>query len=145
MMAPSISQTHRAVRQLPRQYFLDWWNSIEKATYRRQTPNIKADLSKLPELEVPRKQLRFLLAARTNHGDFATYHERFHHHNTILECPCGREKTPTYIFYCRKIPPALRARLTPEPEKAIARYLSEQYEVFLRIAEVYFNRICRAY
>jgi hypothetical protein len=102
---------------------------------------LPAELRKLPELALPRRLLGYLLAARSHHGDFADYHERFHPGQATLECPCGRQKSPTQLFYCRKVPRHLRARLTPDPEAAIGRFLGRSYKVYLRIADFYYTKI----
>lgn len=56
---------------------------------------------KPPELELPRWLLHRLIAARTGHGDFASYHRRFRHEDAILECVCGQETSPTHFVRCR--------------------------------------------
>ena len=53
-----------------------------------------------PELSFPRASLGRLLAARSGHGDFAHYHERFNHENTLLSCSCGQRKTPYHFYHC---------------------------------------------
>ncbi|KAI9037346.1 uncharacterized protein KD926_000633 [Aspergillus affinis] len=40
------------------------------------------------ELKLPRPFLARILAARTGHGDFAAYHERFNHEDAYLFCRC---------------------------------------------------------
>jgi len=58
--------------------------------------------SKDPELlRLDRRALGHILAARTQHGDFAAYHERFHHSNFTRNCSCGRPKSPLHFFYCK--------------------------------------------
>jgi len=42
-----------------------------------------------------------VLAARSAHGDFADYHERFAH-ETELTCQCGKRKSPLHIWACSK-------------------------------------------
>ncbi|CEJ82402.1 hypothetical protein VHEMI02468 [[Torrubiella] hemipterigena] len=95
-LTPSVAQRQREIRALLPHLFRTWWESVEKRTY--QSLGLTADLSKLPELDIPRQLLRHLLAARSHHGDFAVYYQRFHHDNATLECPCGHEKTPTHLF-----------------------------------------------
>ena len=53
-----------------------------------------------PELSLPRASLGRLLAARSGHGDFANYHERFNHENALLSCSCGQRKTPDHFYHC---------------------------------------------
>lgn len=141
-LTASVSQRRREARAKLALLFREWWEGVDKHTYLDRKIDLKGDLLKLPELEMPRSQLRHLLAARTTHGDFADYHIRFHHHDASLECSCGRERSPTHLFYCRKVPVGLRARLTPDAQSAIGRFLGSQYKVFNRIADVYFKHIC---
>ncbi|KAJ3495022.1 hypothetical protein NLG97_g3691 [Lecanicillium saksenae] len=125
---PSVSYRKR---QMKKQITIDhraWWASVERTEY--QKFGLNAELKKLPELSLPRRALSHLLTARSQHGDFAEYHERFHPGQATLECPCGRQKSPTHIFYCRKIPGHLRVRLTPDPETAIGKFLGRSYKVY---------------
>ena len=62
--------------------------------------------SRKVELSLPRHALSRLLAARSGHGDFAAYHERFNHADYTGSCSCNRLKTPYHFFYC----PAVRKR-----------------------------------
>jgi hypothetical protein len=52
------------------------------------------------ELKLPRPLLARILAARTGHGDFAGYHERFNHEDAHLLCCCGVRKSPIHFFFC---------------------------------------------
>ena len=54
------------------------------------------------ELSLNRGALGRILAARSQHGDFAAYHERFNHQDATLDCSCGKPKTPLHFFFCRK-------------------------------------------
>ena len=49
--------------------------------------------AKTKELLLPRFILGKTLAARTGHGDFADYHERFNHEDASLHCRCGARYT----------------------------------------------------
>ena len=53
------------------------------------------------ELLLQRASLGRILAARTQHGDFAAYHNRFNHLNATLDCSCGYPKSPLHFFFCR--------------------------------------------
>ena len=60
-------------------------------------------LEKRPsELLLPRAALGRLLAARSGHGDFAEYHERFKHENALLTCSCSHRKEPSHFYHCRE-------------------------------------------
>jgi hypothetical protein len=74
---------------------------------------LKVNLGTPRELKVPRTFLARLLAARTGHGDYADYHERFGHDDAEIICTCERRKHPVHIFYCRKVWPTVRPRLGP--------------------------------
>ncbi|KAK9443865.1 putative RNA-directed DNA polymerase from transposon BS, partial [Metarhizium brunneum] len=103
---PSVSYRRRQVKGQIAVDYQQWWQGAEKAGY--SSLGLPAELRKLPELALPRRLLGYLLAARSHHGDFADYHKRFHPGQATLECPCGRQKSPTHLFYCRKVPHHLR-------------------------------------
>lgn len=81
------------------QRFESYWAENAPQQYR----DLSITLDRHPhELSLPRATLGRLLAARTGHGDFAQYHERFKHEDAKLECSCGGLKTPHHFYYCRK-------------------------------------------
>jgi len=53
------------------------------------------------ELHFKRAALGRILAARSQHGDFAVYHQCFNHNNATLNCSCGWPKSPLHFFYCK--------------------------------------------
>ncbi|TQV90123.1 endonuclease/reverse transcriptase [Cordyceps javanica] len=136
---PSVSYRKRRMKKQITNDYRAWWASVERTEY--QKLGLSAELKKLPELSLPRRVLGYLLTARSQHGDFAEYHERFHPGEATLECPCGRQKSPTHLFYCRKIPRHLRVRLTPDPETATGKFLGRSYKVYVRIADFYYSKI----
>ncbi|KAJ3478790.1 hypothetical protein NLG97_g8480 [Lecanicillium saksenae] len=138
---PSVSYRKRRTKKQISIDFRAWWASVERTEYSKL--GLQAELKKLPELSLPRRLLGYLLTARSQHGDFAEYHERFHPGQATLECPCGRLKSPTHLFYCRKIPGHLRVRLAPDPETAIGKFLGRSYKVYVRIADFYYSKINR--
>ncbi|KAJ3499544.1 hypothetical protein NLG97_g236 [Lecanicillium saksenae] len=140
---PTVSYCKRQMRRLLPLAFQRWWETVDRESYHGL--QLKAELKKLPELTLQRRQLGYLLAARTHHGDFADYHERFHHEDAAINCPCGRRKSPTHLFYCRKIPRSLRPRLSPEPEAAIRRYLGRSFQTFVKLADFYYSKINKRY
>jgi ribonuclease HI len=77
-----------------------YWGGCMPTRYRRLQVQVVEGLPK--ELHLPRKALGRLLAARSGHGDFAEYHERFDHADALLYCSCGVEKAPEHFFSCRK-------------------------------------------
>jgi len=140
---PTVSYCKRHLRSVLPTAFQRWWNGVDRESYRGL--QLKAELKKLPELTLQRRQLGYLLAARTHHGDFADYHERFNHEDAEINCPCGRRKSPTHLFYCRKIPRSLRPRLSPEPEAAIKGYLGRSFKTYVKLADFYYSKIDKRY
>ncbi|KAI1004996.1 hypothetical protein K3495_g3222 [Podosphaera aphanis] len=90
----------RGLRNQQLQSLLDsWWQEACPSRYReldllmrRRTP---------PELALPRRLLRELIAARAGHGIFTAYHRRFNFSDAPIECACGEETTPTHFIQCR--------------------------------------------
>ena len=78
----------------------DWWASHAPEQYRLL--GLLCKRRKPPELQLPRRLLHKLLAARTGHSDFVAYHQWFNHQEAILTCSCGREKSPTHFLRCRE-------------------------------------------
>lgn len=97
--------THAAVKQMVMNIRTDlekeWWRIHSPARYKLL--NIKLSIpGKYPsELRLRRKELGELIAARTGHGDFKSYHERFQHEN-FARCTCGGQTAPTHFFFCRE-------------------------------------------
>ena len=55
----------------------------------------------LKELSLKREILGWLIAARSGHGHFAAYHERFgHEEETDLYCTCGQKRAQLHPFSC---------------------------------------------
>ena len=73
------------------------------------------------ELHLPRHHLARVLAARTRHGDFADYHERFNHEDAYIYCQCGARKSPIHFFYCRIV--KRRLPRTPGPPSEAIPFL----------------------
>jgi len=79
--------------------YRSWWSN---ATHRGIIPLPNPKYA--PPPAVSRSVLARILAARSGHGDFAAYHERFNHHDAQIHCRCGARKTPLHFFSCRKAP-----------------------------------------
>ncbi|CEL11958.1 hypothetical protein ASPCAL15081 [Aspergillus calidoustus] len=75
-----------------------YWQTTAPQTYRDLW--ITTYPRRSAELKLPRPLLARILAARTGHGDFAAYHERFKHENAHLLCRCGARKTPFHFLFC---------------------------------------------
>ena len=140
---PSLAHLRRLARQQPRDAFKAWWTTEAPESYRPL--HLEVTTSCPPELMLPRATLHSVLAARSRHGDFADYHERFNHDDARLDCSCGRRKAPEHPFYCRKIPPRLRMRLAPSPAEAIHHAVGKGFEAFVAMTSEssFFQRICQ--
>ena len=56
----------------------------------------------LPELRLKREVQGWLIAARSGHGQFSAYHERFGHEETDTYCVCGQKRAQLHPFSCPK-------------------------------------------
>lgn len=76
-----------------------WWKSAIHVRYSL----LSITTAPVPpeELGLSRSQLGRIIAARTQHGDFADYHERFNHRDAELYCSCGARKAPFHFLFCR--------------------------------------------
>ncbi|PWI64325.1 hypothetical protein PCL_11268 [Purpureocillium lilacinum] len=130
---PTLAHLRRTARQQSRDAFEAWWDASAPDQYKPL--HLKPTTSCPPELELPRPLLHHLLAARSRHGDFADYHERFNHDDARLSCSCGRRKEPSHLFYCRKILPRHRMRLAPSPTAAVNRAIGRDFDKFVKLAK----------
>ena len=62
----------------------------------RPTTNAKS----MPEMNLSREVLGWLIAARTGHGHFADYHDRFGHEEVDVYCRCGQRRSRLHPFSC---------------------------------------------
>jgi ribonuclease HI len=82
--------------------FADWWKKHPKPRHlRRQLDTPKPWVKSKIYKGLNRVSIGRVLAARSAHGDFADYHERFGH-DTELTCQCGRRKSPLHTWTCTK-------------------------------------------
>ena len=51
-----------------------------------------SNVKTMPELKLSREVLGWLIAARSGHGHFADYHERFGHEEADKQCRCGQRR-----------------------------------------------------
>ncbi|RKK17283.1 hypothetical protein BFJ66_g17959 [Fusarium oxysporum f. sp. cepae] len=139
---PTLAYLRRIARQKPKEAFQAWWSTSAPEQYKRL--NLKATTGCSPELSPPRAALHHLLAAKSLHGDFAAYHERFNHDDARLLCSCGRRKAPDHIFYCRKVPPRHRMRLAPSPNAAVNLAVGKDFTKFIDLSKnsAFFGKIC---
>ncbi|KAM4061432.1 endonuclease/exonuclease/phosphatase [Hirsutella rhossiliensis] len=85
---PTLAFLRKTARQRSRIAVQAWWDASAPDKY--QSLTLKFPSGCPPELGLPRTMLHHLLAARTHHGDFADYHERFQHDDACVTCSCGR-------------------------------------------------------
>ncbi|EED20549.1 conserved hypothetical protein [Talaromyces stipitatus ATCC 10500] len=74
------------------------WEKVAPQSY--QDLEITTSPKRPGELQLNRLDLGHVIAARTGHGDFADYHERFNHDDAYLLCRCGARKAPLHFFFC---------------------------------------------
>lgn len=73
------------------------------------------------ELTLPRSIVAHIYAARTGHGDFAAYHERFNHQDALTTCSCGALKSPKHFLQCSL--PSLRIPKIPRSSGDASKFL----------------------
>ena len=96
----TIARAKRALEERYQENLVAYWNL--HAPRRYKDLEIRMVFKASPELlNLPRRSLGMLLAARSGHGDFAAYHRRFNHTKAELHCSCGQEKAPEHPFFCR--------------------------------------------
>jgi ribonuclease HI len=142
---PTLAYLRKVARQKPKEAFETWWTTSVPEQYKRL--NLKATIRCPPELSLPRAALHHLLAARSLHGDFAAYHERFNHDDARVTCSCGRRKAPDHVFYCRKVPRRCRIRLVPSPTAAVNLAIGRNFDKYIKLTKssAFFERICTRY
>ncbi|RKK08478.1 hypothetical protein BFJ66_g17778 [Fusarium oxysporum f. sp. cepae] len=140
---PTLAYLRKVARQKPKEAFKTWWTTSVPEQYKRL--NLKATIRCPPELSLPRAA--HLLAARSLHGDFAAYHERFNHNDARVTCSCGRRKAPDHVFYCRKVPRRCRIRLVPSPTAAVNLAIGRNFDKYIKLTKssAFFERICTRY
>lgn len=102
-LQPTTSGVRSQARMWKRSAAEIWWAQKEpNLSERYKRWELRYKLGPLKELDLPRATLHRLLAARSGHGDFKWYHVKYKHEDAILDCTCGRAKTPSHIVFCRK-------------------------------------------
>ncbi|EED12151.1 conserved hypothetical protein [Talaromyces stipitatus ATCC 10500] len=97
------------------------------------------------ELQLTRLDLGHMIAARTGHGDFADYHERFNHDDAHLLCRCGARKAPLHFFFCHIA--KRRAPRPPGPPSEVIPFLLGTTKAAQKLAiwlaeTLFFEDIC---
>lgn len=137
---PTVAWVKRHLRSKNKQEFQEWWEAQREPRYRKVD---SFSVVKPCLVSFKRATLHRLLAARSGHGDFASYHERFGHTDSNNHCSCGERKTPQHVFFCRR----LRGhRLLPRhaPRAVYIQYLGEESEEWASFVEDsgFFTSIC---
>ena len=96
----TMAAIKRKVTSLQESNVKKWWQKNAPEQY--STLGLHMRRRKPPELQLPRQLHHTLVAARTGHGDFASYHRRFNHPDANLICICGMDKQPTHFLRCRE-------------------------------------------
>ncbi len=100
----SVSSAKRKIRRIKD---VNWQSEWEKSAFSgaAQTyvelglkPTSRA--KSLPELKLEREVQGWLIAARSGHGHFSAYHERFGHEGTDSNCLCGQKRSQLHPFSC---------------------------------------------
>ncbi|KAL7754822.1 hypothetical protein ACKLNR_015162 [Fusarium oxysporum f. sp. zingiberi] len=149
---PSISATYaaakRKIRETRDRHFRDWWQEALPRHRSYHALDLKTATLKCPrELSLSRGTLHHLLACRSTHGDFQSYHRRFNHKDAT-KCTCGRIKTPEHLVFCRKVQ-RLRSQwpqLKKEPQNDREYWTElirqpERFAAFLEMTRFY-EKIC---
>ena len=124
-----------------RQQLVDeWWAKACPARYRDL--DLLMRRRKPPELALPKQLLHKLIAARSGHGDFASYHRRFKHADACMNCACGLETSPTHFIRCRLHASQMRKLRKGETMNAFISQLLgpkclEKFTEFVRITECF--------
>jgi ribonuclease HI len=95
---PTLCWEKTKVTNLFREDQKKWWQEFGPESYKAL--DIEPTVGPPKELQLPRWALGKLVAARSGHGDFPSYHERFGHRVFNPNCSCGRPKSPTHFFFC---------------------------------------------
>lgn len=88
----------------------EYWELHAPQSY--QDLEIKFRLGCPAELSLPRQHVAHIYAARSGHGDFASYHTRFNHDSAHKTCCCGKLKSARHFLYRR-----LATLRLPKPPK----------------------------
>lgn len=140
---PTAAWVSRQSREITRASLRAW--ALENLPTLYQAAGLEFTSRGPEELRAPRGLLHHLLAARTGHGDYAEYHQRFNHEGATLECSCGKLKHRFHVFYCRKVPPNLRIRLGPRAMERIATTIGpKHFDKFIELIKEgkFFDKIC---
>ncbi|KAM5529456.1 reverse transcriptase domain protein [Fusarium oxysporum f. sp. phaseoli] len=142
---PTLAYLRRIARQKPKEAFETWWSTSAPEQYKGL--NLKATTGCPPELSLPRAALHHLLAARTLHGDFAAYHERFDHGDAHLVCSCNRRKATRSYLLLHKGTAAPSDEARTSPNGAVNLAIGRDFTKFIELSKesAFFGKICPRY
>ncbi len=130
----TFASLSRFVRERAVELAASWW---QKHGHKHHADlNLKMTRKRPPELALPRWAYHRLIAARTGHGDFANYHERFKHEDIDGKCECGRERRPWHFAECRPALQRWRSEKREPPPKAREMLAENGWEKFLEFVTV---------
>ncbi|EED15698.1 reverse transcriptase, putative [Talaromyces stipitatus ATCC 10500] len=95
------------------------WEKVAPQSY--QDLEITTSPKRPGELQLNRLDLGHVIAACTDHGDFADYYERFNHDDAYLLYQCGARKAPLHFFFCHIA--KRRAPRPPGPPSEVISFL----------------------
>ena len=130
----TFASLHRFVRERTEGLVVAWWQKNAPKYY--TDLDIMMTRKRPPELALLRWAYHRLTAARTRHGDFAKYHERFKHENFEAKCECGRERRPWHFAECRPALQRWRGMKREPPPRAIEMLGGKGWENFIEFATV---------
>lgn len=123
-LTPPSSSTHSFgfskawAKEMTNTSINEYWKNSQPQSYKVLSID---SFDRLPrELDLPRPLVAHLYAARTGHGDFAAYHERFNHQDALYTCSCGSPKSPKHFLSCPK--PTHRLPRPPSNSLCAAQY-----------------------
>jgi ribonuclease HI len=128
----TLAAVRRRAKEASRRLPQLWWREHRPETYQ----HLDLDYCIVPgELQLSRSTLHHLLAARSGHGNFAAYYERFNITEADLLCRCGWRTSTTHIFRCREMPKRSRAVLRAPGLHGIFLALGSDWQTFARLVE----------
>jgi ribonuclease HI len=95
----TLASLKRIAKAEARRTIIQLWKVTAPTSYNELY--IRYNVS-IDELRLNRAALGHILAARSQHGDFAAYHDRFNHEDASLYCSCGKRKSPLHFYFCLK-------------------------------------------
>jgi hypothetical protein len=141
----TLAPLKRSARTNARLAATQLWSATAPANYNELLVKYSTNTD---ELCLSRAELGRILVARSQHGDFAAYHERFNHDNAALNCLCGRPKSPLHFYFCKKS--TARKLTRGKPTSEAIPWLLGTTKGALKLADwitasEYFTDICRSH